>query len=396
LKALFLLVKPAGSESLDEEFFWEQLESGLSSIDAAALSYERLPLPTEQAFCAAIKSSECDLLHMITHTGQRNTVNYGAIAFSSADKRPRYSYLKHFASLFECLSSVKLVVLQSSSRESQSFDIFAEALVAQGIPAVICVPFIRSTSLKPFFAALYRLLSAGHTLQELREDLSLLGKDVGEEIVASITFHTRNMSLRVASPVDAAIVQPSERRFEPTTPIPPPEKNAETHLPFLLPYPGAQLVPRQFRAELERKYLHRDFDVFLSHNSRDKPQVRRLAAQLLQAGILPWFDEWELKPGTFWQDFIYEQLGICKCAIVCIGSAEIDKWQKKEVHSLLDEQVNRNALVIPVFLPETPKDAQAPSFLKTMSWVDFRKPEPPPLPHLLWAITGKRSGIPER
>ena len=34
------------------------------------------------------------------------------------------------------------------------------------------------------------------------------------------------------------------------------------------------------------------FDVFLSHNSRDKPAVERLAEKLKRAGLEPWFDRW--------------------------------------------------------------------------------------------------------
>jgi hypothetical protein len=33
------------------------------------------------------------------------------------------------------------------------------------------------------------------------------------------------------------------------------------------------------------------YDVFLSHNSRDKPRVRGLAEDLRAAGLRVWFDE---------------------------------------------------------------------------------------------------------
>lgn len=38
------------------------------------------------------------------------------------------------------------------------------------------------------------------------------------------------------------------------------------------------------------------FDVFLSHNSRDKPVVERIAEKLKRAGLDPWFDKWCLTP----------------------------------------------------------------------------------------------------
>jgi len=39
------------------------------------------------------------------------------------------------------------------------------------------------------------------------------------------------------------------------------------------------------------------YDVFLSHNAKDKPRVRRLAERLRSAGLRVWFDEWVIQPG---------------------------------------------------------------------------------------------------
>jgi len=44
------------------------------------------------------------------------------------------------------------------------------------------------------------------------------------------------------------------------------------------------------------------FHVFLSHNSRDKLAVERLAERLKRAGLEPWLDSWCLTPGGAWQD----------------------------------------------------------------------------------------------
>ncbi|MCP4663247.1 MAG: TIR domain-containing protein, partial [bacterium] len=40
--------------------------------------------------------------------------------------------------------------------------------------------------------------------------------------------------------------------------------------------------------------------VFLSHHSADKPGVESLAFALLDRGIRPWFDKWDLTPGRPW------------------------------------------------------------------------------------------------
>jgi hypothetical protein len=39
------------------------------------------------------------------------------------------------------------------------------------------------------------------------------------------------------------------------------------------------------------------YDVFLSHNAKDKPRVRRLAQRLKQAGLRVSFDEWNVRSG---------------------------------------------------------------------------------------------------
>ncbi|MFZ2643728.1 MAG: toll/interleukin-1 receptor domain-containing protein, partial [Verrucomicrobiia bacterium] len=40
-----------------------------------------------------------------------------------------------------------------------------------------------------------------------------------------------------------------------------------------------------------------NFDVFLSHSSKDKAVVRSLVERLRKDGLKVWFDEWEIKPG---------------------------------------------------------------------------------------------------
>ena len=38
------------------------------------------------------------------------------------------------------------------------------------------------------------------------------------------------------------------------------------------------------------------FDIFLSHNSADKPAVENIAHKLKSAGLEPWLDKWYLVP----------------------------------------------------------------------------------------------------
>ena len=50
------------------------------------------------------------------------------------------------------------------------------------------------------------------------------------------------------------------------------------------------------------------FDVFLCHNTKDKPAVIKVAEQLKQCGIVPWLDIWHLRPGFSWQRALEQQI----------------------------------------------------------------------------------------
>jgi hypothetical protein len=152
----------------------------------------------------------------------------------------------------------------------------------------------------------------------------------------------------------------------------------------------AELVARR---ELERKRAAGVFDVFLCHNSADKPDVKKIGKQLEERGILPWLDEWELRPGQPWQRLLEQQIGNIKSAAVFVGSAGVGPWQEQELEGFLSEFVSRQTPVIPVLLPDAPKKPKLPIFLRAMTWVDFGVQDPDPLDRLIWGITGKR---PER
>ena len=118
-------------------------------------------------------------------------------------------------------------------------------------------------------------------------------------------------------------------------------------------------------------------DVFLSHNSADKPAVESLAQHLLATGIHPWLDSWNLIPGDPWQEGLEEALDTCATCAVFLGPSGIGPWHNEEMRVALDRRARdrtRTFRVIPVLLPGAdPADpATLPRFLSRMTWVDFR------------------------
>ncbi|MBU0510560.1 MAG: toll/interleukin-1 receptor domain-containing protein [Chloroflexi bacterium] len=118
------------------------------------------------------------------------------------------------------------------------------------------------------------------------------------------------------------------------------------------------------------------YDVFLSHNSKDKPAVKWLATKLEdEAKLNVFLDIWNLVPGDPWQEDLENALEASRTVAVFLGPAGISGWHNEELRNALTTRVgNRSRRVIPVLLPGTtmPEDDDIPSFLQRLTWVDFR------------------------
>jgi hypothetical protein len=135
------------------------------------------------------------------------------------------------------------------------------------------------------------------------------------------------------------------------------------------------------------------FDVFLSHNSQNKPAVIELGEALRARGIRPWLDQWELVPGRPWQEAIEDVIGTAMSAAVLIGRDGIGPWEEPEMRACLDQCVKRKMPVIPVLLPGAPSQPKLPLFLTGFTWVDLRDGlDEAGLDRLQWGITGIKPG----
>jgi hypothetical protein len=131
------------------------------------------------------------------------------------------------------------------------------------------------------------------------------------------------------------------------------------------------------------------FDVFLSHNSADKPAVIELATILRERQLKVWLDVWELVPGRPWQEALEEVIETAGSAAVLVGRDGIGPWEAPEMRACLDECVRRRMSVIPVLLPGASTTPDLPLFLRRMTWVDLRGGlDEAGIDRLEWGITG--------
>jgi TIR domain len=134
-----------------------------------------------------------------------------------------------------------------------------------------------------------------------------------------------------------------------------------------------------------------DFDVFLSHNSSDKPAVRELKRLLAAKNLRVWLDEDELQPGMPWQESLEHAIKHSRSVAVLVGKDGLGPWEDEEMQGALVIAVRTKCPCIPVLLPGAPAQPELPMFLINRTWVDLRTGlTDQGLTRLVWGITGQR------
>jgi hypothetical protein len=351
--------------------------------------------PTESGLRQRLAAPPSAVLHMVVEAAAVGGV-YLTVRLADAAGAPRSLNVQALGKLVrQAAPDLRLVVLQGFAGARQGptspHALVAQALVSAGIEAVVVVS---PQSAAATAMALYRSLARGDTIGAA---VAAANDAVGGD---GATCHGESQRPLIGNPsalVPAANAALADERMAAVA------REAEAALASLrmatsqlaanrsAPAPPAKPVDPIAEA-LRAKRHASTFDVFLCHNSADKPAVKQLGQRLKERGILPWLDEWELPPGQAWQALLEQQIQRIASAAVCIGPAGISPWHQQEMRGFIAEFVERQVPVIPVLLPGAPARPELPLFLKQFTWVDFRQPDPDPMRQLVWGITGRREG----
>lgn len=98
------------------------------------------------------------------------------------------------------------------------------------------------------------------------------------------------------------------------------------------------------------------YDVFMSHSSKDKDVVRSLAERLMGDGLRVWFDEWEIHPGDSIPARIEEGLEHSRVLILCMSSNSFGSdWAQLESSTFrFRDPLNKKRRFIPLRLDDAP------------------------------------------
>jgi hypothetical protein len=128
----------------------------------------------------------------------------------------------------------------------------------------------------------------------------------------------------------------------------------------------AEMIDRSNKARKKREP-----DLFLSHSSRDKSIVRRLAEDLCFLEVDAWLDEWELQVGDSLHDVIGGAMEKAGHVAVILGDNYADsRWARDELKQALARERRQDQGVI---LPLIFGSAELPAFLEDKVYLDFRK-----------------------
>ena len=137
--------------------------------------------------------------------------------------------------------------------------------------------------------------------------------------------------------------------------------------------------------------MNQQFDIFLSHNSKDKTVIREIKQLLLERELSCWLDEDELQPGVNWMPLLEKAIATCQSAGAFVSSNGVGPWEDEEIQALLSEAVRSKIPVIPVLLPGDYEQPKLPLFLKNRTFIDMRSGlSDEVIDRLIWGVTGKK------
>lgn len=137
--------------------------------------------------------------------------------------------------------------------------------------------------------------------------------------------------------------------------------------------------------------VQKDFDVFLAHNSQDKPLVDQICKELKLRGLNPWLDNEQIPPGKWFQDVIQQAIPRVKSFAIIIGPHGLGRWQLVELRTFISQCVESGIPVIPVLLSGTKGLPTELLFLRELNAVrfDYGIDDPVAMDKLEWGITGR-------
>ncbi len=132
--------------------------------------------------------------------------------------------------------------------------------------------------------------------------------------------------------------------------------------------------------------------VFISHSSKDKPFVRRLAKALNKRGVTTWVDDRQIVVGHPIPSRIAHGISRCDFFLVVLSHFGLDStWVERELNSAYFRAASQKAdAILPVLIESVP----IPTLLSSLKYADFSKSFSDGLRDLLRSLSINEEEIP--
>lgn len=111
---------------------------------------------------------------------------------------------------------------------------------------------------------------------------------------------------------------------------------------------------------------HKEYDVFISHSSKDSQYVEKLYSYLMRNGVRPWLDTHDIQPGLPYARAIIQGLSNSSIVIVVISAASN---VSEDVVNEIDNAHREKKIVIPVFIEDVVLSEELSYYLARKQWV---------------------------
>jgi small GTP-binding protein len=132
-----------------------------------------------------------------------------------------------------------------------------------------------------------------------------------------------------------------------------------------------------------------NYDVFISHSSKDKPVIRKLAKRLKIDGLRVWLDEWVIQPGDMIGLKIEQGLEQSRTLILAMSKAAFQsEWVTLERHTMMfRDPTNKDRRFIPLLI----EDCTVPDIIAQFAYIDWREKVEKTYVKLLSACRGEET-----
>ena len=217
LRILAMIAAPTDVQALQNEEEWTKLNGSLGElIERGMVQLDRLPVGSLAALQRPLRQREYHVLHFVGHGLYDEDAEDGALVLEGEGGRGRLVTGRDLGTMLRGHRSLRLVVLNACegarSAVDDPFGGVAQALVRQGVPAVIAMQFEISDPVavvfsQSFYQALADLLPADEAMVEARRAIFAADNEVEW---ATPVIYLRAPDGRIFAEVPAAVIDDEE------------------------------------------------------------------------------------------------------------------------------------------------------------------------------------------